>query len=158
MHMNQIYNSDSVHELLDQLKGKKIVFTNGCFDLLHPGHIDYLTKAKALGDALIVGLNSDQSVQSIKGPARPINNQQFRSSMLLGLKPIDAVIIFEEDTPINLISTIKPSIHVKGGDYNAKELAEYQTVLENGGDVKILSFLDGYSTTGILNKIKNLTE
>ena len=152
--MNNFYTTDTVHELLANHQHQKIVLTNGCFDLLHPGHIDYLTKAKALGDALIIGLNSDQSVQSIKGPTRPINNQQLRASMLLGLKPVDAVVIFDEDTPINLISAIKPSIHVKGGDYIAEELPEYQTVVSNGGEVQILPFLEGYSSTLIIDAIK----
>lgn len=147
---------DDADKLLANYQHHTIVLTNGCFDLLHPGHIDYLTKAKALGDVLIIGLNSDQSVQSIKGPTRPINNQKFRASMLLGLKPVDAVVLFDEDTPVNLINTIKPSIHVKGGDYIAKELPEYQTVVSNGGKVQILPFLEGYSSTAIIDAIKQI--
>ena len=154
--MNNVYTLHTVSQFLADSQNQTIILTNGCFDLLHPGHIDYLTKAKALGDQLIIGLNSDQSVQSIKGPTRPINNQQFRASMLLGLKPVDAVVIFDEDTPINLINTIKPSIHVKGGDYIAEELPEHQTVVSNGGTVKILPFLDGYSSTSLIEKIKQI--
>lgn len=154
--MAKIFNLETVQSYLNEVADKTIVLTNGCFDLLHPGHLQYLSEARALGDILIIGLNSDQSVQSIKGLSRPINNQQFRASMLLGLKSVDAVVIFEEDTPINLISTIKPSIHVKGGDYIAEELPEYQTVIANDGQIKILSFLDGYSTSEIIEKIQRL--
>ena len=152
--MDNLYTSATLTDLLSTVQGENIIFTNGCFDLLHPGHIDYLTKAKALGDALIVGLNSDQSVQSLKGSDRPINSEVFRASMLLALKPVDAVIIFEEDTPIQLLDQLKPSIHVKGGDYVAEELPEYTTVKKNGGDIKILPFLDGFSSTKLIERIK----
>ena len=135
-------------------KGQRITFTNGCFDLLHPGHIDYLTKAKSYGDILIVGLNSDESVSSLKGENRPINNQEFRAMMLIGLKPVDYVVIFNEETPIELIKKIQPSTHVKGGDYTAKELPEYDVVVSNGGDVQIVPFLDGFSSTSLINKIR----
>ena len=152
--MNNVYTLHTVSQFLADSQNQTIILTNGCFDLLHPGHIDYLTKAKALGDQLIIGLNSDQSVQSIKGSTRPINNQQFRASMLLGLKPVDAVVIFDEDTPINLINTIKPSIHVKGGDYTAESLPEYPVVIGYGGEVSIIPFLDGYSSTSILDRMQ----
>jgi len=132
-----------------------MVFTNGCFDLLHPGHLHYLNEAKELGDVLIVGLNSDRSVRQIKGNDRPINDEKFRAEMLIGLKPVDAVVLFDEDTPIQIISIIKPAIHVKGGDYNITKLPEYETVVSNGGEVKLLSFLDGYSSTNIINKLIN---
>lgn len=132
-----------------------MVFTNGCFDLLHPGHLHYLNEAKELGDVLIVGLNSDRSVRQIKGNDRPINDEKFRAEMLIGLKPVDAVVLFDEDTPIQIISIIKPAIHVKGGDYSITKLPEYETVVSNGGEVKLLSFLDGYSSTNIINKLIN---
>ena len=151
--MRHIYNSDTVSHFLSENKSKRIVFTNGCFDLLHPGHVQYLADAKSLGDILIVGLNSDASVTQIKGPKRPINDQVFRSQMLLSLKPVDAVVIFEEDTPISILSIIKPNIHVKGGDYQAEQLPEYETVVSNGGEVKCVSFVDGYSSSALIQKI-----
>ena len=152
--MKQIFNSNNIDELLADCKGQRITFTNGCFDLLHPGHIDYLTKAKSYGDILIVGLNSDESVSSLKGENRPINNQEFRSMMLIGLKPVDYVVIFNEETPIELIKKIQPSTHVKGGDYTAKELPEYDAAIASGGDVQIVPFLDGFSSTSLITKIR----
>ena len=151
--MNLIFDASAIPSYIDTITNKVVVFTNGCFDLLHPGHIHYLSEAKALGDVLIVGLNSDESVKKIKGSHRPINNQEFRSKMLLGLKPVDAVVIFDEDTPINIISIIKPAIHVKGGDYSVKLLPEYNAVVSNGGRVECLSFIEGHSTSAIINKV-----
>jgi len=151
--MNKIFNSSNISELIKECNDGSIVFTNGCFDLLHPGHIDYLTKAKSYGDILIVGLNSDESVSSLKGENRPINNQEFRSMMLIGLKPVDYVVIFNEETPIELIKKIQPTTHVKGGDYTATELPEYETVKSYGGTVEILPFLPGFSSTAIINRI-----
>lgn len=153
--MQELLDQYSINDFLSKNFNKKIVFTNGCFDLLHPGHIHYLSEAKALGDILIVGLNSDASVKKIKGSDRPINDQLFRATMLLGLKPVDVVVIFDEETPVKILSIIKPSIHVKGGDYNVKTLPEYPTVIENGGTVKSLSFLDGYSSTNIIKRLLN---
>ncbi|MEC8677387.1 MAG: D-glycero-beta-D-manno-heptose 1-phosphate adenylyltransferase [Candidatus Margulisiibacteriota bacterium] len=153
--MGNIFSTQTIQDLIKRVENQKVVFTNGCFDLLHPGHIDYLTKAKALGDVLIVGLNSDASVKQIKGDIRPINNQSFRSQMLLGLKPVDYVVIFEDDTPINTINKIKPHVHVKGGDYIASNLPEYKVVKSYGGQIEILPFLDGFSSTNIINKIKS---
>ena len=153
--MASIFSTQTINNLIKKVERQKIVFTNGCFDLLHPGHIDYLTKAKALGDVLVVGLNSDASVRQIKGDLRPINNQLFRSQMLLGLKPVDYVVIFEDDTPINTINKLKPNIHVKGGDYIATNLPEYKAVESYGGKIEILPFLDGFSSTNIINKIKS---
>ena len=153
--MPNSYSIDTIQSFLTSRSNQTIVFTNGCFDLLHPGHVDYLTKARALGDVLVVGLNSDQSIKSIKGNDRPIHNQDFRLIMLQALKPVDAVVIFDEDTPVNVIQAVKPSIHVKGGDYVAESLPEYDIVKSNGGDVHILPFLDGYSSTAIINAIKS---
>ena len=153
--MNQIYNLSTISARIKQLNDQTIVFTNGCFDLLHPGHIDYLTNAKALGDHLIVGINSDDSVRELKGPSRPINNEEFRAKMLLGLTAVDTIVVFEQSTPIKLIDIIKPQVHVKGGDYIADQLPEYNVVTANGGEVKILPFLEGYSSTSLINKIKS---
>ena len=134
-------------------KRKKIVFTNGCFDLLHVGHIRYLNQAKKLGDFLIIGLNSDKSVKEIKGANRPINSFKDRAILLTALNSVDLVIMFEEQTPENLIKDIMPDVLVKGGDYDIKNIVGYQTVIENGGQVKTLSFYDGYSSTNYINKI-----
>jgi len=140
--------------------GQKVVFTNGCFDILHKGHATYLQSASKLGDTLIIGLNSDESVNSLKGPGRPINNETDRAEILLSLGFIDAVVIFNEETPRELISELLPDVLVKGGDYNKNEIAGSSDVEANGGEVKILPFLKGYSTTNILKKRsgKGLTE
>ena len=135
-------------------ENKKIVFTNGCFDILHVGHIRYLSKAKKLGNILIVGLNSDKSVKKLKGDNRPINIFEDRATLLASLRFVDLVIIFEEKTPENLIKKIKPDILVKGGDYNIEDIVGYKTVIENGGEVKVLRFHEGYSSSNYINKIK----
>ena len=134
-------------------EGKKIVFTNGCFDLLHVGHIKYLSQAKDLGDILIIGLNSDKSVKKLKGNNRPINSFEDRAKLLAALKSVDLVIMFEEQTPENLIKEIIPDVLVKGGDYDIEEIVGYQTVIDNGGQVKTLSFYEGYSSTNYIDKI-----
>ena len=143
-------------EIINRIKAerKKIVFTNGCFDLLHVGHVRYLAQAKKLGDFLIIGLNSDSSVKELKGEDRPINSFEDRATLLSAIKSVDLVIMFEEQTPENLIKDIVPDILVKGGDYNIEDVVGYQTVIQNGGKVKILSFYDGYSSTNYINKIK----
>ena len=135
-------------------ENKKIVFTNGCFDILHVGHVRYLSKAKKLGNILIVGLNSDQSVKKLKGDNRPINIFEDRAMLLSSLRFVDLVIMFEEKTPENLIKKIKPDILVKGGDYNIEDIVGYKTVIENGGEVKVLRFHEGYSSSNYINKIK----
>ena len=132
---------------------KKIVFTNGCFDLLHVGHIRYLSHAKKLGDFLIIGLNSDRSVKKLKGKDRPINSFEDRAILLSALNSVDLVIKFEEQTPENLIKDIVPDVLVKGGDYNIEDIVGYHTVVQNGGQVKTLSFYDGYSSTNYIDKI-----
>ena len=132
---------------------KKIVFTNGCFDLLHVGHIRYLSQAKKLGDFLIIGLNSDRSVKKLKGKDRPINSFEDRATLLSALNSVDLVIKFEEQTPEDLIKDIVPDVLVKGGDYNIKDIVGYQIVIQNGGQVKTLSFYDGYSSTNYIDKI-----
>ena len=143
------------YSIINKIKSeeKKIVFTNGCFDLLHVGHIKYLTQAKDLGDILIIGLNSDKSVKKLKGNNRPINSFEDRAKLLAALKSVDLVIMFEEQTPENLIKEIIPDVLVKGGDYNIEDIVGYQTVIDNGGQVKTLSFYEGYSSTNYIDKI-----
>jgi D-glycero-beta-D-manno-heptose 1-phosphate adenylyltransferase len=135
------------------LENKSLVFTNGCFDILHPGHLSYLYKARTLGDFLWIGLNSDLSVKRLKGESRPIHSEMHRAIMLSGLGFVDAVTVFSEDNPIQLLTRVRPSIHVKGGDYKKEDLIEYGTVLSFGGRVEILPFLQGHSTTGIIQSI-----
>ena len=132
---------------------KKIVFTNGCFDLLHVGHIRYLSNAKKLGDFLIVGLNSDESVKILKGQNRPINQFEDRAMLLSALRSVDLVIMFEEQTPENLINKVVPNVLVKGGDYDIEDIAGYHTVIKNGGKVRTLDFYKGYSSTNYIKKI-----
>jgi len=133
---------------------RKIVFTNGCFDLLHLGHIKYLAEAKSLGDKLIIGLNSDSSVKTLKGDSRPINDVRSRAAMLASFSFVDAVVVFEEETPLKLITAILPDILVKGGDYKLNQIVGHDVVLKKGGEVKTLSFLEGYSSTSLVSKIK----
>ena len=135
-------------------KPGKLVFTNGCFDILHSGHVDYLQKARLLGDALMVGLNNDASVRKLKGNSRPIVEENSRASVLAALRVVDAVIFFGEETPARLIEKVLPDVLVKGGDYRAEEIVGYQTVTRNGGNVKVLPFLEGHSTSSIIEKIK----
>lgn len=138
-----------------KLKNKKIVFTNGCYDILHTGHIKLLREAKKQGDILIVGLNTDSSVRKLKGPTRPINNEEERSEIMSSLEFVDYVTLFEEDTPVKIISELKPDIHVKGGDYNPydyKQMPEAKIVHEYGGKIHIVKILDGKSTTNIIKK------
>jgi rfaE bifunctional protein nucleotidyltransferase chain/domain len=146
--------SQALDEFLLKNQGKKIVFTNGCFDILHKGHVTYLNEAKKLGDLLVIGLNSDASVKRLKGPERPINNENDRQYVMSQLKPVDFVEIFSEDTPLHLILKIKPHVLVKGGDWKIDQIVGAQEVLENGGDVFSLNFVDGYSTTAIIHKIQ----
>jgi len=133
--------------------GKKIVFTNGCFDILHLGHIDYLSKAADEGDILIIGVNTDRSTSGLKGPHRPINNEQQRSMILASLHFVGAVILFDEPTPIELIRLVQPDVLIKGADYKPEEIVGYDIVKANGGTVKTIEFLPGYSTTLIEEKI-----
>jgi len=141
--------------LIEQRKhDRKIVFTNGCFDILHRGHINYLQEAKKFGEILIIGMNSDNSIKRIKGKDRPINNQEDRAIVLSALNIVDYITIFEEDTPLNLIKHIKPDILVKGGDWKIGEIVGSDVVLQRGGEVKSLQYLPGYSTSEIIAKIK----
>ena len=134
-------------------QGNKIVFTNGCFDIIHAGHVRYLTAAKNFGDVLIVGLNTDESVRKLKGASRPINNQADRAEVLLGLKAVDHVIFFGETTAENLIAEVKPDIYVKGGDYTLETLPEAKIVQSYGGKVELVNLVVGKSTTNIIDKI-----
>jgi len=151
----KIYTLTDIVQKTSQWKkqGKKIVFTNGVFDLLHKGHIFSLSQAAKQGDILIIGLNSDHSVKRLKGDNRPINDQEARAFLLASLIMVDAVIIFEEDTPLNLITSIMPHVLVKGGDYTVDEIAGAKEVIANGGKVVINPVLDGFSTTAIINAI-----
>lgn len=153
---SKIVDRKTASSLVDLWKDEKhsIVFTNGCFDLLHYGHLNYLAEAKELGDKLVIGLNSKESVKRLKGNHRPINDDLTRSYLLASLEFVDLVVFFEEDTPYHLINILKPQILVKGGDYQPEEIVGYDLVKENGGEVKVLSFVKGYSTTNIEKKIK----
>lgn len=137
-------------------KGKKIVFTNGCFDLLHIGHVTYLNEARAQGDYLVVGLNTDASVKKLKGDGRPVQSETDRAFILSNLKSVDAVTLFDQDTPYDLIKTIQPDVLVKGGDWPIEKIVGSDLVLARGGEVKSLSFVNGKSTTKILEKILRL--
>ena len=134
--------------------GKKVVFTNGCFDLIHPGHVDYLYKARDLGDFLVIGVNSDASVSRLKGTHRPIQNEYSRLQVLAALGCVDALVIFNEETPLRLISELLPDVLVKGGDYTFDSIVGADQVMKNGGNVEIIPFLEGYSTSSIEAKIK----
>ncbi|MAD59264.1 MAG: D-glycero-beta-D-manno-heptose 1-phosphate adenylyltransferase [Flammeovirgaceae bacterium] len=136
-----------------RLKDKKIVFTNGCFDILHPGHIHILSKAKSLGDILVVGLNSDLSVKKLKGDKRPLVSEDDRSRVLLSLRFVDYVIIFNELTPLKVIKKIKPDYLVKGGDYNENDIVGSDFVKASGGQVEIIKFLDGYSSSNYIDNL-----
>lgn len=134
-------------------KNKKIVFTNGCFDIIHSGHIKYLYEAKKLGEKLIIGLNSDNSVRKLKGESRPVNSQESRAEVLAFMGDVDMVIVFDQDTPIELIKSILPDVLVKGGDWKINQIVGSDIVLNNNGLVKSLSFIEGFSTTSIIEKI-----
>lgn len=153
----KILNSpESLNSLLADWRshGYTIVFTNGCFDLLHRGHVDYLTKARDLGDKLFLGLNTDASVSKLKGPHRPIQDEQSRMEILASLECVDAVILFDEETPYELIKTVQPDILVKGADYKPEDIVGYDVVMAKGGKVITLDFLPGYSTSGIEKRIR----
>lgn len=135
--------------------GKRLVFTNGCFDLLHYGHLHYLHQARDLGDLLIVGLNSNASVKRLKGKHRPIKDEQSRIYLLAALFCIDALVVFEEDTPLKLIEEVQPDVLVKGGDWPVERIVGAELVLARGGEVKCLDFIEGYSTSQLEQKIKD---
>lgn len=151
-----LIKQNELDDLLKKLKqeGKTVVTTNGCFDILHVGHVRYLEKAKSFGDILIVALNSDKSVKSIKGESRPINNELDRAEVLSGLKSVDYVVLFDEDSPIDLLLQIKPDVHTKGADYTIESLPEAKGIMEAGGRIEFISFVEGKSTTSIIEKMR----
>lgn len=151
-----LINRNELNALLTKLRneGKTIVTTNGCFDILHVGHVRYLEKTKTFADVLIVALNSDKSVKSIKGDSRPINKEEDRAEVLSALRCVDYVVLFDEDSPIDLLLQIKPDVYTKGADYTVETLPEAKPIMENGGRVEFISFVEGKSTTSIINKMK----
>jgi rfaE bifunctional protein nucleotidyltransferase chain/domain len=155
---NKLYTRETIAPVLAtwRFKDEKIVFTNGCFDIIHQGHIDYLAKAKDLGSKLIIGINSDESVRTLnKGVSRPIQDEKSRSIILASLFFVDAVVVFNDSTPLELIKSIKPNVLVKGADYTPDKVVGANYVIENGGKLELIEYLEGFSTTKIETKIKN---
>ncbi|MCU4163889.1 D-glycero-beta-D-manno-heptose 1-phosphate adenylyltransferase [Carboxylicivirga caseinilyticus] len=152
----KIMSRDQAKVLVEQwmLSGEKIAFTNGCFDIVHRGHVEYLSKAKDLGTKLVLGLNTDASVRRLKGDNRPIVDEQSRAILLAALQFIDMVVFFDEDTPYELIKALQPDILVKGSDYKAEDIVGYDVVTAKGGKVETIDFVEGFSTTTIVEKIK----
>lgn len=156
-HLEKIYDKILDDKSLDKKlnlwreEGKSIVFSNGCFDILHRGHVEYLSKAADLGDILIIGLNTDDSVKRLKGPSRPVNDEKARAVVLAALEFVDAIMFFEEDTPYNLIKRVQPDVLVKGKDYKAEDIVGYDIVTAKGGKVETIELVEGFSTTNILN-------
>jgi rfaE bifunctional protein nucleotidyltransferase chain/domain len=158
---SKILTADNLQKSLAywRFKSMKIVFTNGCFDILHAGHIEYLAKAASEGDVMILGLNSDNSVRKLKGNHRPINDENARALIMASLNFISAVVLFDEETPYNLIKTVQPDILIKGSDYKPEEIVGYDILKAKGGEVKTIDLVPGYSTTAIEQKIfKSLSE
>ena len=153
---SKIISLEKIPALADSIRkqGRRIVTTNGCFDILHWGHIKYLSEARNLGDLLIVGLNSDTSVRDLKGPSRPIYDEGLRLRQLAGLESVDYVVLFEERTPEKFLAAVKPAIHVKGGDYDPAQLPERGGVEAGGGKVIVLPFVPGLSTTGLIERLR----
>ena len=154
--MGKVISRNGIESFVKDLRknGKTVVTTNGCFDILHVGHVRYLQKTKTFADYSIVLLNSDKSVRSIKGPTRPINNERDRAEILCALSCVDYVVLFDEDSPESLIAQIKPDVHTKGADYTVETLPEAKTILENGGRIEFISFVEGKSTTSIIEKMR----
>lgn len=159
-HLNHIYekilSDKNLHQYLSiwRFKQYKVVFTNGCFDILHKGHIEYLAKAKSMGDLLVVGLNTDDSVRILKGETRPLQDQDSRALLLASLKFVDHIVFFDQDTPYELIKKIQPDILVKGSDYEPDEIVGYDIVRAKGGKVKTIKYIEGFSSSSIIEKIK----
>lgn len=153
---DKILTQDQLQHKLEQWReqGEKIVFTNGCFDLLHLGHVDYLEKARQLGDKLVLGLNTDASISRIKGPDRPLQDEMSRARVMASLLFVDAVVLFDNDTPLELIKAVQPDILVKGDDYSIENIVGQDIVMANGGEVKTVPLVKGYSTTNIVKKIE----
>jgi rfaE bifunctional protein nucleotidyltransferase chain/domain len=153
---NKIFSLENLKTQVEKWKatGEKVVFTNGCFDIVHQGHIEVLARTADLGTKLIIGLNSDSSIQKLKGKNRPIIDEQSRAILLASFSFVDAVVLFSEETPINLISTLLPDVLAKGGDYKIETIVGCKVVQENGGKVILVPFVDGFSSTTIIDKIK----
>lgn len=153
---HKIKNREEAKSLVEEwnANGEKIVFTNGCFDIVHRGHIDYLSRAKDLGTKLVLGLNTDASVQRLKGPQRPVVDEQSRAILLASMQFIDLVVYFDEDTPYELIKSLQPDVLVKGSDYQASDIVGYDVVIAKGGSVETIDFVEGFSTSSIVEKIK----
>ena len=154
---NKIFTLEELKTQVESWKnsGEKVVFTNGCFDIVHRGHVEVLARTADLGSKFIIGLNSDSSIKKLKGDDRPIINEQSRAILLASLSFVDAVVLFSEETPINLISTLVPDVLAKGGDYEIKTIVGHEIVQKNGGKVILVPFVDGFSSTNIIDKIKN---
>ena len=159
-HLEKIYDKILDDKTLDKKlnlwreEGKSIVFSNGCFDILHRGHVEYLSKAADLGDILIIGLNTDDSVRRLKGPSRPVNDEKARAVVLAALEFVDAIMFFEEDTPYNLIKRVQPDVLVKGKDYKAEDIVGYDIVTAKGGKVETIELVEGFSTTKTIEKMR----
>lgn len=153
---NKILNPEELRSIMavKQMEGKTFAFSNGCFDLVHQGHIDYLSKSRDLADYLVIGLNTDSSVRRLKGPRRPINDQYSRALMLASFLFVDYVVMFDEDTPYNLIKTLQPDVLIKGSDYKVEDIVGYDIVTARGGKVVTLDFIPGFSTTLIEKRIR----
>ena len=160
-HLEKIYDKILDDKSLDKKlnlwreEGKSIVFSNGCFDILHRGHVEYLSKAADLGDILIIGLNTDDSVRRLKGPSRPVNDEKARAILLAALEFVDAIMFFEEDTPYNLIKRVQPDVLVKGKDYKAEDIVGYDIVTAKGGKVETIELVEGFSTTKTIEKMRD---
>jgi len=154
----KLINRDQIAEFVRNIKasGKTLVFTNGCFDIIHAGHVRYLAEARKLGDCLIVGLNSDRSVRELKGPTRPVNQQEDRAEVMAALAAVDYVVVFDERTAENLISKVKPDIYVKGGDYCIEDIPEAKIVATNGGKTVLIPEVPGRSSSNIIKKISEI--
>lgn len=161
-HIEKIYNKildrKSLEQSLDSWRkeAKSVVFSNGCFDILHRGHVEYLSKAADLGDVLVIGLNTDASVKRLKGPSRPVNDEKARAFVMAALEFVDAIVFFEEDTPYDLIKFVQPDILVKGNDYKAEDIVGYDIVSAKGGKVVTIELVEGFSTTNTIKKINNI--
>ncbi len=156
--LKKICSGDQLNAMRDQWKqqGKKVVFTNGCFDILHRGHLEILNTSASFGDILVVGINSDSSVKRLKGDHRPVHDEGFRSQMMASLEVVDAVCLFHEDTPEQLIRQLQPNVLVKGGDYTISQIVGAQEVISHGGEVKIVPLVSGYSTSALIEAIQRL--
>ncbi len=151
---NKVVDTDQLAEKLNrwEKEGKKVVFTNGCFDIVHRGHVEYLSKAASFGDVMVIGLNTDASVSRLKGPDRPVQDEHARAIVLASMSFVDAVIHFDEDTPYELIKKVQPDYLVKGADYNPEDIVGYDVVTAKGGEVKTIELVRGYSTSAVIKK------